>query len=339
MRTLYSPITGCDVVSIGTTNSSSYLNGALFPVCHIRSVFFTNVFVDKTGTGTQPIKSCICDCCTEYATQCYQCCNCVQQVWITFLCSCALNRMLRVTCNRIVVRWTKPDYVPSPINYYAIAVSSTNEASWAFPASQTPGATPTEYVVSGLQGSTKYTFRVIAHNDIGFGLVSSATNTTTFAAVPGVPTITGYTQLSTTAVQLNWQAPADTGMFANCFPYSHFSFLLSLGAAPISQYVVESDHTRTSQVSFYSVYRGNALTATIDVACGGDTYNVRVTAVNSLGSSPSSALTSITNPVAVASVPRNVTVTPSFFSMEVRFLAVTCSNGATGPSSSHFVPV
>jgi alpha-tubulin suppressor-like RCC1 family protein len=114
---------------------------------------------------------------------------------------------------------------------------------------------------TGLHNGTKYAFFVIAHNSIGYGGPSSASNTVIPAGLPGAPTQLRVAT-SDQAATLSWRAGS------------------SNGSAPKSQSITVSPGGKVVTTS------GSATTARIAGLKNGATYTFKIRARNRVGSGP-----------------------------------------------------
>lgn len=222
-----------------------------------------------------------------------------------------------------VIPITVPD---APTSVTAVAASQSATVSWVAPTydggspvtgytvTSAPGSrtctTTTELTcaVTGLTNGTSYTFTVTATNAAGTSAASSASSSVTPATVPDPPRSLAATHPSTTSIGLTWLAP------------------LSNGGSALTDYFIEyrvaGDTSWTSWPDAVSTVR----TATVTGLIMSTAYEFRVAAVNALGSTWSTPLTSL-----AATVPGTVTalsVAPaSASSLSVTWTAPTSDTG------------
>ena len=112
----------------------------------------------------------------------------------------------------IHLAWEEPaDTGGSAIDGYRIEVSRDEGANWTHVEENT-GSTATSYTYSGLRPGSRRHFRVFAINDSGRGEPSDVAHATTAAGrVPDPPTGLTAQADGQTAIDLTWDAPADTG--------------------------------------------------------------------------------------------------------------------------------
>jgi predicted phage tail protein len=165
------------------------------------------------------------------------------------------------------------------IGYYAVQQSTTGTSDWvnvAFPA--TPG-----YTVNSLTNGTKYYFRILAHNDLGWGPAS-----TVISAVPSTPPSALQSVTATPGngtVTLTWKAPT------------------SNGGAPIDYYRIAI----FANGSLIAAPTTTELTYTAKGLTNGINHLFRIDAHNAAGVSPSSDVWTV--PFTVPSAPLSPTAT------------------------------
>ncbi|MGA0092839.1 MAG: fibronectin type III domain-containing protein, partial [Chthoniobacterales bacterium] len=172
---------------------------------------------------------------------------------------------------------------------------STNDGStWT---ARSPAATTSPLVITGLTNGTAYTVRIRAVNAVGSGTASSGTSATPFTT-PSAPSITGITPGS--------------GQLSVAFTAG------SNGGSSITNYEYSTDDGSTWTA------RSPAATTSPIVITGltnGDTYTVRIRAVNAAGSGAQSSSSSGT-PVAAATAPAapaGLAVTPGDEQLSIAF--------------------
>ena len=107
--------------------------------------------------------------------------------------------------------WSAPDSGTAKITGYNIEGSPNGRGSWATVA--TKNDTVTSYKHTGLQDDTTVYYRVRAKNTHGNGPWSNYDSATTARAnrAPGAPTALTATARGTSAIDISWTAPSDTG--------------------------------------------------------------------------------------------------------------------------------
>ncbi|MGY1706995.1 fibronectin type III domain-containing protein [Geodermatophilus sp. SYSU D00697] len=204
------------------------------------------------------------------------------------------------------VHWTAPSSDGgSPVTGYEVR---TFRNGTPFSTSTAP-ATATSTLVTGLSNGTAYTFRVAARNAVGVG-AGSATSPSVVpqapATVPGRPVL-GAPVAGRSSATVRWTAPAANG-------------------SPITSYVVRA-------------YRGTVWVRTVTVAAtarattltgltNGSAHRFTVTAVNGVGTGPTSALSAAVTPRTVPSAPRVGTPTAGRGAAVVRWTAPATDGGS-----------
>jgi titin len=204
---------------------------------------------------------------------------------------------------QVSLTWTAPSNGGIAITDYVVEFN--NGSGFAVFADGT--STATSATVTGLTNGTGYTFRVSATNSVGTGATSSVSAAVTPATVPGAPT--GLTGASGAArVALNWTAPADNGSSA------------------ITDYIVEFN----DGVSWAIFAHDPSTTTSMSVTglTNGTGYTFRVSAVNSVGTGASSAVSISVTPLDAPAAPTGVSGTPGNLQVSLTWTAPT-SNGGT----------
>ena len=141
-------------------------------------------------------------------------------------------------------------------------------------------ATSLTHAHTGLDPSTQYTYRVRARNALGNSAWSAQASASTYAegqsgpALPSVPTVVAATSLSgSTSATLTWEPPANNG-----------------GAA-ITGYLVGRDGTdSTGQGAWSTTDPATATSRIFNQLVTGQTYNLSVAAINSVGTGPAATV-------------------------------------------------
>ena len=128
------------------------------------------------------------------------------------------------TVPSLLVQWSKPFERGDGISGYDVrvrtsAVGDTAAGAWEAPVTITGTPAPTEYIYSGLAGTTKYDAQVRASNGIGDSEWSRIAQESTLAAnaasvpvtLPGIPRFLSVTQAEGRKLKVNWQAPERAG--------------------------------------------------------------------------------------------------------------------------------
>ena len=113
--------------------------------------------------------------------------------------------------SRIDLAWTAPTIDGgAPVTGYRIEVSTTRGATWRTLEANT-GNTAAAYSHTGLDPATRRDYRVSAINRVGAGLPSNVADATTDPDFPDPPTGLTAEARGTSAIDLDWTAPAYTG--------------------------------------------------------------------------------------------------------------------------------
>jgi predicted phage tail protein len=134
----------------------------------------------------------------------------------------------------------------------------------------------TEKTFYGLNPGTTYTFQIASVNAIGQSSKASVSVTTTAASAPGTPRNFHRSATTTSTITLSWNAPNNNG-----------------GAA-ITSYKLEQEDSATN--TWTLLQDANLFNKEVSNLVGKQSYNFRVTAVNSIGASATPAsLTEVAN--------------------------------------------
>ncbi|TLX69493.1 MAG: fibronectin type III domain-containing protein, partial [Thaumarchaeota archaeon] len=187
-----------------------------------------------------------------------------------------------VSSSQINLSWNAPtNNGGSPITGYMIERSTDGGTTWSTIVPNT-GTTGTTYSDIGLSPSTAYTYRVSAINSAGTSQPSNTASATTFSAVsssptpPSPPTGLIATAVSSSQINLSWNAPTNNG------------------GSPITGYMIERSTNGGSSWSA-PVNTGSTATSYSDIGLSPSTaYTYRVSAINSAGTSQPSNTVSAT---------------------------------------------
>jgi hypothetical protein len=193
--------------------------------------------------------------------------------------------------SEIDLSWTAPsDNGGSAITGYVIERSTDSGSTWSTISSNT-GSAFTTYSDTGLVPSTGYTYRVSAINSVGTSSPSNTASATTGIALSAPQPPTGLTAsaVSSSKINLSWTAPGNDG-----------------GSAIIG-YKIE----RATMGETWSVIVSNTGSTTTTYSNTGLlpllTYDYRVSAINSVGTSlPSNTASATTHLVGPVPVPGNL---------------------------------
>ncbi|HJW19489.1 MAG TPA: fibronectin type III domain-containing protein, partial [Candidatus Nitrosotalea sp.] len=178
----------------------------------------------------------------------------------------------------------------SAITGYKIDRSTNNGSTWSTLVANT-GSTGTAYSDTGLASNTTYTYRVSAINSVGTSSPSGMSSATTGsnATPPQSPTNLAASTISSSQINLSWTASAN-------------------GGSAITGYKV--DRSIDSGITWNTIASNTASTATLYSDIGllaNTTYTYRVSAINGIGTSLPSNVTSATTVGVNATVPQSPT--------------------------------
>src|SRR5206468_3654276 len=175
-----------------------------------------------------------------------------------------------VSSSQINLSWTAPNNGGSAITGYKVERSTDGGSSWSTLVANT-GSTATTYSDTGLAHTTTYTYRVSAINSVGTSPPSNGASATALAIAPSPPSALGATAVSSSQINLSWASPTDNG-----------------GSA-ITGYMIERSANGGSTWTTMVSNSGSTATTYSDTGlAAGTTYTYRVSAINSIGTSPPS---------------------------------------------------
>ena len=182
--------------------------------------------------------------------------------------------------------------IPNPPTN-VIATSGANQVSVAFQAPTNDGGAPiidytvfvspggssvsgssSPIVIIGLQNGTVYTFSVKARNAIGSSVLSTSTSATP-ATTPSAPTTLSAVNITTTSVDISFNTADNGGS-----PIINYEYSIN-AAAPTPTFIALTQIDNSSPI-------------TIPGLSASTTYNIKIRAVNALGSGAASATLSVT---------------------------------------------
>ena len=199
----------------------------------------------------------------------------------------------------ITLTWTAPATGGADITGYTITDATTAAVVCTT-------TTATSCTISGLTNGTAYSFKVVATNAAGTGLISNASTPTTPATTPGAPTSVTATSNTNTSSVIAWTAPADNG-----------------GSVVTSYLVTATPGGATCSAT-------TKTTCTIVGLTNGLSYTFTVTATNKAGTSTASDPSNIATPSTVPGAPTGVTGTSNENTQStITWTAPTSNGGAT----------
>ena len=184
-----------------------------------------------------------------------------------------------LTASGVSLSWTAPTS-GGAVSTYTIQYRVTGAPAW-ISAGQTSGATL--FTIGGLQPVTGYDLTVVPANDAGPGPVSAVLPITTLSGIslPGAPTAVQITNVTAAGMTCAWTAPAVGGT----------------GMLYVVQYRVAGQSAWSVAASGLSATTINLMNLPPSTA-----HDIQVTASNSAGSGPASALVTATTAAMVGLV-------------------------------------
>src|SRR5438445_1825374 len=181
--------------------------------------------------------------------------------------------------SQIDLTWTAPtDNGGSAITGYKIERSTNGGTTWTTIVSNS-GSTATTYSDTGLTPGTTYTYRVSSVNSAGTSSPSNTASATTLAVAPSPPTGLTATAASSSQINLSWTAPNN-------------------GGSPITGYMIERSANGGTTWSTLVANTGSTATTYSNVGLPPRaSFTYRVSAINSVGTSPPSNTASATTNV------------------------------------------
>jgi len=209
------------------------------------------------------------------------------------------NLALNLGNTQLTASWVAPtDNGGAVITGYTIRWKLSSASAWT-----DASVAGSPYTITGLVNGSQYDVQVRANNSQGSGAYTATLNGTprTFASAPAAPTVQSGNALLT----VSWVAPDN-------------------GGSTITGYTVQWKLTSASE---YTSQSASGLTATITGLTNGSSYDVRVSAINSAGTGPFSAI-SMGIPATVPFAPAAPTLTPGNAQLSVVWTAPSNNGGA-----------
>src|SRR5712691_11070669 len=195
-----------------------------------------------------------------------------------------------VSSSEIDLSWTAPTGVGLVVSGYEIERSLDGGLTWALLVANT-GSAATTYSDIGLAHSTLYTYRVHTIVAGQTSLPSNTASATTLAVAPSPPTGLTATAASSSQINLSWTAPADNG------------------GSGITGYQIERSTDGGSTWSSLVNTCGTSTSCSDTGLAHATTFTYRVSAINSIGTSPSSNTASATTLAVAPSSPSGLAAT------------------------------
>ncbi len=128
------------------------------------------------------------------------------------------------------------------------------------------GSTSLSHVVTGLTNGAAYTFTVVATNDVGSGLASDPSDSVTLPSAPTAP-LNLAAEVKSSSIRLTWSSPT------------------SNGGSNITDYIIEYQLTTGGNWAQFNDGTSTNTFTTVTGLSNGTSYDFRVSAVNSIGTS------------------------------------------------------
>lgn len=211
-----------------------------------------------------------------------------------------------VTSNgQVALTWEEPENEGgASLSDYVIEYKTAAASSWSTFSDGT--STATAATVTSLSNGTLYEFRVSGVTSLGRGDPSSAVYATP-AGVPDAPTSLSGTG-GNTQVSLTWTAPA-------------------AGGSAITDYIIEYKISTDGSWSTFSDGTSDATSAVVTGLTNNTTYNFRVSAVNTSGTSSASTTANATT-AGVPDAPTSLAATPGNTQMALSWTAPAANGSA-----------
>jgi hypothetical protein len=185
------------------------------------------------------------------------------------------------------IAWLAPgNYdVARPTSYTVVAVDGTNTANGGQQA--TVSGSTYNATITGLTGGDSYTFQVTATNGNGTGPAASSSAVTAWT-LPTAPRFVSASVNPDGSVTVGWTTPSQ------------------LGGSLTGYSISAVDETTSTSVGTVASASGSATSAQVTGLQGGDSYGFQVTATNSHGSGPASALSPAASPLSAPEAPTGI---------------------------------
>jgi hypothetical protein len=207
---------------------------------------------------------------------------------------------------QVTLSWMAPTVNNSTISDYEIQQSTDGGTTWSAGISHT-ASTNTTRAVTSLTNGTSYQFRVAAITEWGKGRFSDPV-TVVPATTPGTPTsVTGVR--GNQLVDLTWSAPASNGGHA------------------LIDYTIEYRAGAGSWLAF-SHSASTSTSISVTGLTNGTSYTFRVSAVNDMGTSSASTVSSAYTPLGTPAAPTSFSATYGNAQASLSWTAPTDNGGS-----------
>jgi len=216
----------------------------------------------------------------------------------------------------INLTWTTPASNGSALTGYTVEYKRSSDSNYV---SSSVGAAVNSQSFTGLLANTSYDFRVSATNGVATGTAGTAT-VSTLGNPPAAPTGLATTAIASTSIGLIWVAPTDTGSSA------------------ITGYLVQFKQSSASTWTSGTVL---TTTSTLSGLAASTSYDIRVSATNSSGTSVASSTLTVSTTAAAAtapSAPRSLAAaSANVYSNQLALTWSAPSSSGTSPVTSYTV--
>jgi hypothetical protein len=210
---------------------------------------------------------------------------------------------------QVDLTWTAPSSDGGDaISDYVVQYSSNGGVLWTTFADGT--STTASTTVIGLTNGTSYIFKVAATNGVGNSAYSSSSSVVIPRTTPDAPTSLSATYGNTLAT-LAWNAP------------------VSDGGAAVTDYAIQYSDDDGATWSAFAHSASSATTKSVTGLTNGTSYVFRVAAINNVGSSVFSNITTPVTPRTTPTAPTSVTATIGNAEADVVWTAPSSNGGAT----------
>ena len=205
------------------------------------------------------------------------------------------------TTDSITMIWNVPDdNGGSAIIGYTVDYAIAPSGTWQTQDSALVMNTTRETTISGLDDDTQYNLRVAAINDVGTGTYSdnaTATTDTIITTPPNAPTIQNEFVTTTDSITMIWNVPDDNGGSAI------IGYTVDYAIAPSGTWQTQSDS---------ALVMNTTRETTISGLDDGVEYNLRVAAINDVGTGTYSDNATATTDTIITTPPNAPTIQNEF---------------------------
>ncbi|KAL4658231.1 protein sidekick-1-like [Arapaima gigas] len=213
-----------------------------------------------------------------------------------------------------VLHWVPGADGASPVRYFTLQIRETQHGDWT-PHSSTISHNCTSWLVDRLKPFTSYKLRMMATNDVGDSVYSTATDAiTTLQDVPDEPpVILAVKPSTTTSILVRWQPPKNETVNGILVGYHIYYRELQYDNVPVESKTVPENYSLSAEVTAKGTFKtvSSALLTEFELTqlSKYKRYEIVMTAYNIIGESPPSAPVEVFVGEAAPSVsPQNIQV-------------------------------